>query len=60
MLSSRFGYVTVSRASHEATIFTDDVTRLAHQLGTELTKTGALEIVPKLSATEQQSIGMGL
>jgi ATP-dependent exoDNAse (exonuclease V) alpha subunit len=44
LLSSRFGYVAVSRASHEAVIFTDDVTRLAQHLGTEVTKTAALEI----------------
>jgi conjugative relaxase-like TrwC/TraI family protein len=54
LLSSRFGYVAVSRASHEATIFTDDVTRLAQQLGTEVTKTAALEINQPLS------IGQGL
>jgi ATP-dependent exoDNAse (exonuclease V) alpha subunit len=44
LLSSRFGYVAVSRASHEATIFTDDVTRLGQQLSTEISKTSALEI----------------
>ena len=44
LLSSRFGYVAISRASHEATIFTDDVTKLAQHLGTEVTKTAAFEI----------------
>lgn len=44
LLNSRFGYVAVSRASQDATIFTDDVTRLAQHLGTEVTKTAALEI----------------
>ena len=44
LLSSRFGYVAVSRASHEATIFTDDVNHLGLKLGTELSKTSALEI----------------
>ena len=44
LLSSRFGYVAVSRASHEATIFTDDVNRLGKQLSTEVCKTSALEI----------------
>jgi conjugative relaxase-like TrwC/TraI family protein len=43
LLSSRFGYVAVSRASHEATIFTDDRARLGQQIGTEITKTTALE-----------------
>jgi len=54
LLSSRFGYVAVSRASHEATIFTDDVTKLARQLGTEVTKTAAFEI------NQSASIGHGL
>lgn len=44
LLSSRFGYVAISRASHEATIFTDDVTKLAQHLGAEVTKTAAFEI----------------
>lgn len=54
LLSSRFGYVAVSRASHEATIFTDDVTRLAQQLGMEVSKTAALEI------NQTVSIGYGI
>ena len=44
LLSSRFGYVAVSRASQEAVVFTNDVSRLAQQLGTEVSKTSALEI----------------
>ena len=44
LLSSRFGYVAVSRASHEATIFTNDINRLAQQLGTEVSKTAAVEL----------------
>jgi conjugative relaxase-like TrwC/TraI family protein len=54
LLSSRFGYVSVSRASHEATIFTNDINRLAQQLSTEVTKTSALEISPK------PAVGQGL
>ncbi|HTU34520.1 MAG TPA: MobF family relaxase [Candidatus Acidoferrum sp.] len=57
LLSSRFGYVAVSRASHEATIFTDDVTRLAQQLGTEVTKTAALEIDRSVSI--EHGLGLG-
>ena len=56
LLSSRFGYVAVSRASHEAIIFTDDVARLTQQLGTEVTKTAALEI--HQSATVEQRLGI--
>jgi len=57
LLSSRFGYVAVSRASHEATIFTDDVTRLAQQLGTEVTKTAALEINQTMSIGQWFGVG---
>jgi hypothetical protein len=42
LLNSRFGYVSVSRASHEATVFTNDSAKLCQQLGTEITKTSAL------------------
>jgi conjugative relaxase-like TrwC/TraI family protein len=60
LLSSRFGYVAVSRASHEATIFTDDVNRLTQHLGTEVNKSSALELVQNISPARDQSIGMGL
>lgn len=54
LLNSRFGYVSVSRASHEATVFTNDSSKLNQQLGTEITKTSAL-------ATDQAaSVGQGL
>jgi hypothetical protein len=44
LLNSRFGYVSISRASHEATLFTDDMARLVPQLGADVSKTSALEI----------------
>jgi conjugative relaxase-like TrwC/TraI family protein len=44
LLNSRFGYVSISRASHEATLFTDDLAKLRPQLGAEVSKTSALEI----------------
>jgi ATP-dependent exoDNAse (exonuclease V) alpha subunit len=56
LLNSRFGYVSISRASHEATIFTDDITRLRPQLCADVSKTSALEIQPPSIA---QGIGMG-
>jgi len=58
LLSSRFGYVAVSRASHEATVFTDDVARLGQQLSVETSKTSAFEIGH--SPPAQQSFGIGL
>jgi len=45
LLSSRFGYVAVSRASHEAKLFTDDATRLASQIANNVSKASALEIM---------------
>jgi len=33
LLNSRFAYVSISRASHEATLFTDDMAKLGPQLG---------------------------
>jgi hypothetical protein len=44
LLNSRFGYASLSRASHEATLFTDDMNRLAPQLGAHVSKTSALDV----------------
>ena len=60
LLNSRFGYVAVSRASHEAKLFTDDVTRLATHLGTDVSKTSALEVAQEISPMRDQTIGMGI
>jgi len=46
LLNSRFGYVSVSRASHEATVFTNDAKKLGQRLGIESPKTSALEFNP--------------
>lgn len=60
LLNSRFGYVAVSRASHEATVFTDDAVRLHQRLGTEVSKTAALEVVQSVSTNARdQSISIG-
>ena len=61
LLNSRFGYVAVSRASHEVTVFTDDANRLHQRLGTEVTKTAAVEVGQNVSTSARdQSIGIGL
>jgi conjugative relaxase-like TrwC/TraI family protein len=44
LLNSRFGYVSVSRASQEATVFTDDLAKLRTQLSGDVSKTSALEL----------------
>jgi conjugative relaxase-like TrwC/TraI family protein len=52
LLNSRFGYVSISRASHEATMFTDNIAKLNPQLSTDVSKRSALEISSKQSISE--------
>jgi conjugative relaxase-like TrwC/TraI family protein len=58
LLNSRFGYVSISRASHEATLFTDDINKLSPQLSADVSKTSALEI--NQTAFVIQGIGIGI
>ena len=58
LLNSRFAYVSISRASHEATLFTDDAAKLDPQLGADVSKTSALEIYQASSVA--QGIGIVL
>ena len=58
LLNSRFAYVSISRASHQATVFTDDMAKLGPQLGADVSKTSALEINQASSAG--LGIGIGL
>jgi conjugative relaxase-like TrwC/TraI family protein len=43
LISSRFAYVSVSRAAHDAQIYTNAASSLATNLGLEVSKTSALE-----------------
>jgi conjugative relaxase-like TrwC/TraI family protein len=52
LLSSRFGYVSLSRASHEAVLFTNDAAALKQQIGVESSKTSALEFARVTSLTD--------
>jgi conjugative relaxase-like TrwC/TraI family protein len=58
LLNSRFAYVSISRASHQATLFTDDMAKLGPQLGADVSKTSALEI--NQASSIAQGIGLGL
>jgi VIT1/CCC1 family predicted Fe2+/Mn2+ transporter len=58
LVNSRFGYVSVSRASHDATVFTDNFAKLAPQLSADISKTSALKIAP--AASVGQGIGLGI
>jgi conjugative relaxase-like TrwC/TraI family protein len=44
LLNSRFGYVSISRASHDAKIYTNDATDLGQKLSGEVSKTSAVEL----------------
>ncbi len=54
LLNSRFGYVSISRASYDAMLFTNDIAQLAPQLSADVSKTSALEI------SQTSSIGQGI
>jgi ATP-dependent exoDNAse (exonuclease V) alpha subunit len=56
LLNSRFGYVSISRASHEATLFTDDMSKLAPHLSADVAKTSALAV----SQTPNIAQGIGM
>ncbi|HET9098904.1 MAG TPA: ATP-binding domain-containing protein [Acidobacteriaceae bacterium] len=58
LLNSRFGYVSISRASHEATLFTDDVSKLRPQFGADVSKTSAIEISQAPSIAQQTGLGL--
>jgi ATP-dependent exoDNAse (exonuclease V) alpha subunit len=58
LLNSRFGYVSISRASHEATLFTDNLDKLIPQITADVSKTSALEM--NQSASIAQGIAMGI
>lgn len=58
LLNSRFGYVSISRASYEATLFTDNLAKLKPQLSADVSKTSALEMNHTPSVA--QGIGMGI
>jgi ATP-dependent exoDNAse (exonuclease V) alpha subunit len=55
LLNSRFAYVSVSRASQEAMIFTDSLAKLSSQLSVDLSKSSALEVsLPKPTIAEPE------
>jgi ATP-dependent exoDNAse (exonuclease V) alpha subunit len=56
LLNSRFGYVALSRASHQATLFTNDMTKLTPKLSTDVSKSSAIEI----SRTHSVVRGIGM
>jgi conjugative relaxase-like TrwC/TraI family protein len=57
LINTRFAYVSVSRASQDAQIFTNNLAQLAPQLSTDISKTSALKVAQ--SAAAVQGIGIG-
>ncbi len=57
LINNRFAYVSVSRASQDAKIFTNNFAQLAPQLSAEISKTSALKVAQ--SVVTAQAIGMG-
>jgi hypothetical protein len=43
--NSRFAYVALSRASYDAQVFTNDASALTKNLGRDVTKTSAIDLV---------------
>jgi ATP-dependent exoDNAse (exonuclease V) alpha subunit len=60
LINARFAYVSVSRASDDARIFTNDVTNLAESLRKETSKTSAVSIGNIAKAPIAASKGLGL
>jgi conjugative relaxase-like TrwC/TraI family protein len=57
LINTRFAYVSVSRASQDAQIFTNNLAQLTPQLSADISKTSALKVAQ--SAAAVQGIGMG-
>jgi ATP-dependent exoDNAse (exonuclease V) alpha subunit len=57
LINTRFAYVSVSRASQDAQIFTNNLAQLAPQLSTDISKTSAIKVAQ--SAAAIQGIGIG-
>jgi conjugative relaxase-like TrwC/TraI family protein len=58
LFNSRFGYVSISGASHEVTIFTDSITRLNPRVDADVSRNFAFEISQSPSVTQGIGIGM--
>ncbi len=61
LLNSRFAYVSVSRASLDATIYTNDATELGQRLSGEVSKSSAVEFSHSAAnAMADLSLGQGI
>ena len=54
LINTRFAYVSVSRASQDARIYTNDVSTLAERLSTEVSKASAIEVSNPRNGVQSQ------
>ena len=54
LINTRFAYVSISRASQDARIYTNDASTLGERLSTDVTKTSAVELHKSPNAPTQQ------
>ncbi len=57
LINSRFAYVSVSRASHEAHIYTNSAASLGDNLSRDVSKTAAVDFTKAQSNAAEQSVG---
>ena len=54
LINTRLAYVAISRASHEAHIYTNDSTRLGKRLSTDVSKTAAIDLSRSTAKNEAE------
>jgi ATP-dependent exoDNAse (exonuclease V) alpha subunit len=59
LINSRFAYVSVSRASQDAQIYTNNITEIRTMLNRDVSKTSALDMTAKIMTTSRGN-GLGL
>jgi len=66
LINGRFAYVSVSRASHDAQVFTNDAANLSAKLSNDVSKASAIEFnktqmpLQNLAVKEKNGAGLGL
>ncbi len=58
LISSRFAYVSVSRASHDAQIYTNNAASLAASLSQNVSKASAINFGNMQSSSMQQGLAL--
>ena len=58
LINSRFAYVSVSRASHDAQIYTNNATSLAENLSHDVSKASAIDFGKMQANPIQSSLGV--